>query len=343
MSGSRVPEQLQQPLQQPLQQNAPAKAPAPAPKPPPGLSQPDTYPSLQEAQSQKYAASPPDRYPQQQQSYQQDNTIAAYGTAAPGSDRWVGTAGKRAGKQVMATQGTKGPLTINYMSWEGDQSQGSGKDEEEAPLQAIPGAGRPRRTKLGQRTRSQSGQSSQSSKPSSPAPESDAPQQSATPFSQPANAAPKSANAWAHPAPPQSTPLPQPAAVLPQPAAAAPGWQATASAAFPVPAQQPAVLQTVAQSRAVAQLESSVQWQRMWTTEAADHNNQPVRTCLHLAKMKDLPSEDGNAGRVSLAAIFHQHAQASLWSQTSSPSSTPLCCWPAVAHSNSCGAPTLQR
>ena len=251
-------------------------------------SEPEAWPSsrqpAQQQAEQSFQTGSSASYAQptsQQQSFQRDSRMS-YGQTAGPSDKWIGSSGKRAGKQLLATKGTRGPVTIKHMSWDAPSTSAS-PAEEEPIVQPQPERGRPRQSKLGPRPVPKTQQRQNSPQPETPP----------TPFSQ------SGTNAFLQPdgipphlpAPPASYPLPQPAypaAAQSHPAAAAAPQASYPAASYPqTPAGQP---------RPNVQVDTSVNWQRMWTTEAADHNGDVIPTCLHLANMTDLPDNGEHAG-----------------------------------------------
>lgn len=230
------------------------------------------------AQADEPAAwAPSTQSPQQQpeQSYQQDSRIS-YGHTAGQQDKWIGTSGKRAGKQLLASKGTRGPVTINYMSWDEPGSSSSPAEEEPAAT-PQPGRGRPRQSKLGQRPIPKAQQRQLSPQSSSEAPPASLPQPS-TAFPQPDSIPPHLPAAQSA----YSAPLPAYPAAAPSHASAAP------QSSYPP--------SNVGQPRHNVQFDTSVSWQRVWTTDAADHNGDMVPACLHLASMTDLPDNGEHAG-----------------------------------------------
>lgn len=227
----------------------------------------------------------------QQQSYQQDSRMS-YGQTAGPPDKWIGTSGKRAGKQLLATKGTRGPVTIRHMSWDAPSTSAS-PAEEEPVVQPQPERGRPRQSKLGPRPVPKAQQRQLSPQPESPP--TPFPQSSTNVFPEPDGIPPHL------PAASASYPPPQPAypAAAPSYAAAAP--QASyPQASYPQPPP--------GQPRPNVQFDTGVNWQRMWTTEAADHNGDVIPTCLHLANMADLPDNGEHAGLSHiLCCLLHKH------------------------------------
>lgn len=243
-------------------------------------------------------------------SFQQGNRIS-YGETAGYQDKWIGTSGKRAGKQLLATKGTR-PITINHMSWEVPEGSPT-PAEEEAVVQPQPGRGRPRQSKLGTKPtpRSQQRQLSpqtETSPPSLPQPGNALPHPGNA-LPQPGNALSRSGSVSAQPrsasSQPDGIPPHLPAAASQSPPAASAHSAAALSHASS--ALQASYSQGNAQQpRHNVQLDSSVNWQRMWTTEAADHSGDVVTTCLHLASMTDLPDNGEHAGVLHLLQTAHE-------------------------------------